>query len=102
KMWTSCRAQRLPYPTLFRSGRAGREVARQLVGERAQPFERPALIVVERRHAMHDRVAQGRAGKTRSRLRGERLEEQRVAATLPRSEEHTSELQSRENYVCRR
>src|SRR3712207_7761387 len=80
------RSTLFPYTTLFRSRGAvlGPE-PRQLVGaERAAPLE----AVLQRRR--HGEVA-GEAGA---------LSEVREVAG-PRSEEHTSELQSRQYLVCR-
>src|SRR5690606_40492130 len=71
------RSTLFPYTTLFRSGRRARGGRRQ--GVRLQP-----------------RLDRARAGQ-RGALRQDRQGELDAA----RSEEHTSELQSRENLVCR-
>src|SRR5690606_42112013 len=80
------RSTLFPYTTLFRSGAALLDLGEQpvgaegLAGLRAADLHHVALgrraaeVVVEADHAVHLR---------------------------PRSEEHTSELQSRENLVCR-
>src|SRR5690606_40660134 len=83
-----------PYTTLFRSE------------ERREHLEREA----ERRQVAHERCELGDEAADRTLagcdrgdpgcdVLGERLERRRVADL--RSEEHTSELQSRENLVCR-
>src|SRR5690606_39816973 len=82
-----------PYTTLFRS--RGEDVAEAIRGN-LQPFgpapclEQRARRVVLRREG-EPVVAAGDAGADRRHLHQRR----------PRSEEHTSELQSRENLVCR-
>src|SRR5436309_7504537 len=77
------RSTLFPYTTLFRS-----EVARRVVQE----------------HVLGARVARVNPVGFRARVplvdRGVELHA-RVAADVRRSEEHTSELQSRENLVCR-
>src|SRR5438067_5306581 len=67
-----------PYTTLFRSRRGDRE-------RRRAPAARPGRQLGE--HVAGDRGARGRRGM--------------VAALEDRSEEHTSELQSRFDLVCR-
>src|SRR3712207_7397533 len=72
------RSTLFPYTTLFRS-RAGRQApARRRLPERLQ------------RQGRHRRVE-----------RGDRPERSEVLGKLRRSEEHTSELQSRQYLVCR-
>src|SRR5690349_22348027 len=70
------RSTLFPYTTLFRSGVGGRlhRLPAEGVGRRAEPDRRSHL-------RPHDRPAR--------------------AATAVRSEEHTSELQSRRDLVCR-
>src|SRR5690606_40013084 len=75
-----------PYTTLFRSRRGARRLVRGR-GE-AEPLAQPAE---QRVHVGMQLVAAHRA---RHLHRPQRAPEQR-------SEEHTSELQSRENLVCR-
>src|SRR3712207_7351492 len=75
-----------PYPPLFRSRRRGRR-------PRA---ERPVLLA-GRVEALHRRGA-GCAEPPHPRLRRDR---RRHEAFEQRSEEHTSELQSRQYLVCR-
>src|SRR5690606_41057791 len=76
-----------PYTTLFRSRGASRRGHRQAdtgFPGRARRLGRPRA-----RSDLHPRPA----------ARG--LDAGRADSLLPRSEEHTSELQSRENLVCR-
>src|SRR5690606_41890792 len=83
-----------PYTTLFRSGQSAglagnSETSRQPVIQ-AQPAPCPAE---EQRH-QHHQVGGGELDAI--------VQHHELAATgQPRSEEHTSELQSRENLVCR-
>src|SRR5690606_39953905 len=91
-----------PYPTLFRSRMAGRTRAGGLPGGHADADVRrgvlrrrgdgaggrlPAALVPQLRRS---RLSLAGAADVAARLRG-----------WCRSEEHTSELQSRENLVCR-
>src|SRR2546427_5172181 len=72
------RSTLFPYTTLFRSR------------QRIQPSGRTAHAThVVHAHAMHER------GRHRFRV------QQRLSLREPRSEEHTSELQSQSNLVCR-
>src|SRR5690606_41809108 len=73
------RPRPFPYTTLFRSRR----------GDRARRL-RPA--------SRGQGEARGRAAGSAHRPHGHRL---RQRSSVPRSEEHTSELQSREKLVCR-
>src|SRR5690606_41479786 len=70
------RSTLFPYTTLFRSGRGGRPAARHHARTpgRVRPAQPPA---------------------------GGRRPQERPLRRRARSEEHTSELQSRENLVCR-
>src|SRR5256885_10286113 len=79
------RSTLFPYTTLFRSTEQHAPIA-----ERIQSFER---VIVE----SHPALIGARVLSFRDRLRGQ-LE---VAMGLERSEEHTSELQSPCNLVCR-
>src|SRR5258706_2027095 len=76
------RSTLFPYTTLFRSGQPGRRQARQLAGRVGQE---PGLI--DLRFALH--VLGPLAGGSKA------------AEYVKRSEEHTSELQSLTNIVCR-
>src|SRR3712207_7641331 len=75
------RSTLFPYTTLFRSDDADRQ-RRHGQGRR-----------VERRQRVRERAQLGQQRP--------RLPLQRQAQQLPRSEEHTSELQSRQYLVCR-
>src|SRR5690606_39474464 len=74
-----------PYPTLLRSGRVGARGARR--AQRAGAV-RVGRVARHRRPAPSEHVAGRVPGPEHARGR-------------LRSEEHTSELQSRENLVCR-
>src|SRR5690606_39588708 len=92
----------LPYTTLFRSGRAVDLVGEQEVREDGALAERELggpRVVHERARdvAGHEVGRELHALGAEVERRRERAHEQR----LGRSEEHTSELQSRENLVCR-
>src|SRR5690606_39853098 len=78
------RSTLFPYTTLFRSVRAAG--ARQQIRE---PAERVLHLSTNRFLTKSRSAASGATGFTRGCPRS------------PRSEEHTSELQSRENLVCR-
>src|SRR3712207_6924401 len=84
------RSTLFPYTTLFRSG----------VGtEAAAAAEASGLIELgERVRFRHPLV---RSAIYRSADRAERREVHRALADVTRSEEHTSELQSRQYLVCR-
>src|SRR5207302_9000887 len=88
-------ASLFPYTTLFRSGGAGLVVKHQrgaLLIDDQRIQEAVVVVVADRRPAANDRPAECRPG-----LRADRPEQPPAV----RSEEHTSELQSRENLVCR-
>src|SRR3712207_7018412 len=79
------RSTLFPYTTLFRSdGPRGRRAAPGVVGARARRGGRRP-------------EARGREGGGA----GRRRDDQRGGVPAPRSEEHTSELQSRQYLVCR-
>src|SRR3712207_6979896 len=78
------RSTLFPYTTLFRSDKAARVVAIHLVGE--QEVEVAVAVVVA-------------PGKFAGRTTGQA--ESGVGEAAARSEEHTSELQSRQYLVCR-
>src|SRR2546430_13767618 len=95
------RSTLFPYTTLFRS--EADDLAPARVVTRARPDERAATWAVEalepapeRRHV--DRVAEARDVAHASAQRGLR---RLLSRRLRRSEEHTSELQSQSNLVCR-
>src|SRR2546427_11742306 len=95
------RSTLFPYTTLFRSGvrSAGTihpRLARLIVHAVAQLEERPlprAVVDLPALHPIHQRI--GRE-VLEAQVRGKAEVEVRV-----RSEEHTSELQSQSNLVCR-
>src|SRR5690606_40744148 len=80
-----------PYTTLFRSRHLARQRLRRRVGER--PRRR------REHHALVDDLAQPEVGDRQPQGVGRQHED--VLGFEVRSEEHTSELQSRENLVCR-
>src|SRR5207302_9416292 len=82
------RSPLFPYTTLFRSRRAARVLPRARRVWRDDPHRR--------QHSGAD--ADARAGHLRPRTERPRRRGGRAGV---RSEEHTSELQSRENLVCR-
>src|SRR5690606_41669380 len=84
------RSTLFPYTTLFRSG--GQTVEIRSRGSAAFTLDHPGDLVWRRSAFISDRTVG--------------IHSDHVAAALPRalierSEEHTSELQSRENLVCR-
>src|SRR2546422_1933698 len=81
------RSTLFPYTTLFRSRERQAQV---LVGERVGDAARPVGVVV----AEHD------LARIAHRQPARRVDDH-VALTVARSEEHTSELQSRLHLVCR-
>src|SRR3712207_8271914 len=88
------RSTLFPYTTLFRS-----EVLAQ--GEVLVHGRDPELVRVGRGGDAH-RAALERRRAVVGRLRtGDRLDQRRLAGAVVRSEEHTSELQSRQYLVCR-
>src|SRR5690606_41784809 len=92
----------MPYTTLFRSGEAG-------AGKYAAVGLAVAQVRIREPGAVHDAeteigLAQPGAAQVQSpRLQAGEIALEQVAAGAagPRSEEHTSELQSREKLVCR-
>src|SRR5690606_40911660 len=90
------RSALFPYSTLFRSPRVGR--ARREGGEpvpfgEVEGFVDPAPVAPE--------PAQGQLGGGGVERRVELPDHLQGGVVVGRSEEHTSELQSRENLVCR-
>src|SRR3712207_9345731 len=95
------RSTLFPYTTLFRSVR---DRLTTVVAEWGLPDEagEPTLLVVN--ELLSNAVEHGRAPvRLTVALRGGtvRVEVQDAATAPPRSEEHTSELQSRQYLVCR-
>src|SRR5438445_9654531 len=91
------RSTLFPYTTLFRSeGYPGerREIAEEVDGrKKRRPHQVPRAQPQADRHAQHDRQREADADPEQ---RGDQVVEE-----PPRSEEHTSELQSRQYLVCR-
>src|SRR5690606_40634653 len=85
----------LPYPTLFRSQPRAREYVHPRTVEHAG-IHGIALDTAGRNNAFQVHRAGSKAGAG-----NEASEVISVARCIDRSEEHTSELQSRENLVCR-
>src|SRR2546427_5489696 len=82
------RSTLFPYTTLFRSHSGAAEVV--LSADRRAPARDPAAARVPTAPG----ASEGRSGSRRGNL-------ERRAANQGRSEEHTSELQSQSNLVCR-
>src|SRR3712207_7206217 len=92
------RSTLFPYTTLFRSHRHAVEPRGAQGGRVQQPQGAP------RPRAQTRRRVGGAEELARAARRAEPLDrgrEERVPAREPRSEEHTSELQSRQYLVCR-
>src|SRR5688572_31181000 len=87
------RSTLFPYTTLFRSGCRVAHPQPAHVGDK--PDRHEPVAAVRRRHRRR-----GRANLRESALRDEAAEPA-GARGRPRSEEHTSELQSQSNLVCR-
>src|SRR3712207_7135289 len=85
------RSTLFPYTTLFRSAR--RRARRPRGPAARQGVRRPAALAL----VADDRLAAGHRGDARRRHPGRAA----PLAQGPRSEEHTSELQSRQYLVCR-
>src|SRR5690606_41611991 len=86
-----------PYTTLFRSAERGRDRGERRLVLPLAPRPVAMNVVVVRREALIGRQAGAQRQIGLGLGRGDRLAERREE----RSEEHTSELQSRENLVCR-
>src|SRR5690606_39584442 len=86
------RATLFPYTTLFRSPRPDARLRQAALRAPARPQRLRA-----------DRLRARRAARLLARPQADRERRPRrhSGAPRPRSEEHTSELQSRENLVCR-
>src|SRR2546421_9792119 len=95
------RSTLFPYTTLFRSGggrrsfREARVEAHVLAGDAQRAFEVAVVAFEPPRHHHLEHLAIGAA------RRNHLVELAHVDADLGRSEEHTSELQSRSDLVCR-
>src|SRR5690606_41728564 len=78
-----------PYTTLFRSSISATAVPRILYPRAASPLQSPSAVWPPNWTMTPSGFSFSRTAQTSSRVSGSR------------SEEHTSELQSRENLVCR-
>src|SRR3712207_8980707 len=91
------RSTRFPYTTLFRSPDVDRErLGRRLIGEEDH---RQAGEAVPGRLVLGSQLRQWKALEVAEHLRRRRRWVQ--GGDVDRSEEHTSELQSRQYFVCR-
>src|SRR5690606_40849599 len=91
-----------PYTTLFRSG-VGRGAQSGVLIKNAEALERMEkvnTIVIDKTGTLTEGRPKVTAVRTQPDHGLETDELLRLAASLERSEEHTSELQSRENLVC--
>src|SRR5690606_39567535 len=84
------RSPPFPYTTLFRSRRLVTSASAACFAHHSRPSLRRAELQSETRHDSSDRGP-----------RGAELQSETRHPSVSRSEEHTSELQSRENLVCR-
>src|SRR5690606_39680352 len=93
-------ARAFPYTTLFRSlGPLETVLVEKVVGALCDRGLPQALVLLA---GQHDDRAVGGPGDPLQRVEVPRIGQRIARATdRPRSEEHTSELQSRENLVCR-
>src|SRR3712207_7300532 len=94
------RSTLFPYTTLFRSGRAGVPAALR----HYQRLRMPRTARVQqamRANAKHHHEKDGAAQRERDRRMTEDLSLSGMDWLYGRSEEHTSELQSRQYLVCR-
>src|SRR5690606_39322606 len=93
------RPTRLPYTTLFRSSAAGKTAGTDYVGQKRRldsggpRGEIPPGITAGRKCDLRGLRPHADGRNSATQCRG--------CTALSRSEEHTSELQSRENLVCR-
>src|SRR5690606_41641368 len=95
------RSTLFPYTTLFRSGKAHpREGVRRQDGEHQLPHQDDDHDLCGH-HDRRDEVLVTGAEELGVVLARERRREAQRIVARERSEEHTSELQSRENLVCR-
>src|SRR5690606_41054876 len=86
-----------PYTTLFRSARLQGTARAGAPGAGAHPGE----VEPQQQHLAVERALLARGERDAEDVRGRRGRSFRVARQRRRSEEHTSELQSREKLVCR-
>src|SRR5690606_41591222 len=92
----------LPYTTLFRSFGIRKDVVEFAVADAPLTFL-PVAGVEQVGVMLHEQLAHPRVAEQESAelLREHVVRSHRVPRLRRRSEEHTSELQSRENLVCR-
>src|SRR3712207_7454205 len=91
------RSTLFPYTTLFRSIHEGGELGYALTHAYGAAFDNPDLVVAA---VVGDGEAE--TGPLAASWHSNKfLDPARDGAVLPRSEEHTSELQSRQYLVCR-
>src|SRR3712207_9087621 len=95
------RSTLFPYTTLFRSYADYQEVIRQNVKGMSSQLRK--FIINNYLSALDAMRTKAGVPPGRRRKSGQKAEagENTVGAALPRSEEHTSELQSRQYLVCR-
>src|SRR3712207_6853640 len=86
------RSTLFPYTTLFRSAVQRRQLGQRQLTDRAGAAQPPV--------EPHDRLAERDRQRTRRGATPDALPDHHIVS-LPRSEEHTSELQSRQYLVCR-
>src|SRR5690606_41831359 len=98
----TCSPTRVPYTTLCRTPLLIRHelLADRTFGELARERERLVPCAAARQHE-NGRRPRARIGDPSARLPREGQRPIAVAGPSQRSEEHTSELQSREKLVCR-
>src|SRR5690606_41476219 len=90
-----------PYTTLFRSERRRAGALRDRAGHRSRVDLDRSRGAVEEDLRIVARPPRTRGRRWRDERGDARVPAKRRGAELYRSEEHTSELQSRENLVCR-
>src|SRR5690606_39817574 len=88
-----------PYTTLFRSGML-RNARLSSLRERAYPAA-PSHALEPNSHVIRFSQGSGRVSRQGVGRQSRRRRGRRDCRRADRSEEHTSELQSRENLVCR-
>src|SRR5688572_30850985 len=93
------RSTLFPYTTLFRSVQAGGVVVRvRVCGRAALVHQRDVVGVDDAERIARVAALLGRHRRGTAQVAAGLL---RLGSTLTRSEEHTSELQSQSNLVCR-
>src|SRR5436309_7938411 len=96
---TPPRSTLFPYTTLFRSG------GKQIAADRPHQVFAGGVLVIRVfqiiNHLLHVSPGRGVVDSARASEESGRAGRDHEAGGVARSEEHTSELQSRENLVCR-